>query len=186
MKPGITLISFIALFTASGAPAAVIESSAHGFELKNEATVAAAPDRVFAALSRRVGRWWDPEHTYSGDARNMRIDARPGGCFCEQIPGKGAIEHLRVVYVSKNESLRLSGALGPLQQWGVAGALSWSLKADGANTVVTQVYSVGGFRPGGFAELAPVVGQVLETQLQRLKRYVETGEAGESEEGGRQ
>ena len=89
----------------------------------DEAIVAATPDRVYAALLK-VGRWWDEEHTYSGDARNMALDARPGGCFCEKIPGKGAIEHMRVIYVSKNEVLRLSGGLGPLQESGVTGTLT--------------------------------------------------------------
>jgi hypothetical protein len=38
-----------------------------------------------------------------------------------------------------------------------------------------QEYRVGGYRPDGFEELAPLVGQVLEVQLLRLKRFVETG-----------
>jgi hypothetical protein len=34
---------------------------------------------------------------------------------------------------------------------------------------------VGGYREGGFEPIAPLVEKVLDTQLQRLKRYVETG-----------
>lgn len=105
----------------------------------------------------------------------MRIDARPGGCFCEKIPGKGAIEHMRVIYVSKDEVLRLSGGLGPLQESGVAGTLTWSLKSAEQGTIIVQEYKVGGYLTGGFSEMAPLVGQVLEVQMQRLKRFVETG-----------
>jgi uncharacterized protein YndB with AHSA1/START domain len=147
-----------------------------GFEIRSQTFVRATPAEVYAALTRRIGRWWDPEHTYSGDARNMALQARPGGCFCERIPDHGAIEHMRVIYVSRNQVLRLSGGLGPLQESGLTGTLTWTLGAaeSGANVVLD--YRVGGFRPGGFAALAPLVGQVLEVQLQRLKRYVETGD----------
>jgi uncharacterized protein YndB with AHSA1/START domain len=171
----------IALVAASPTCAEVAAIGPSGFEIRNEAVIAAAPDKVFSALTRRVGRWWDSEHTYSGDARNMRIDARPGGCFCEKIPDKGAIEHLRVIYVSKNEALRLSGGLGPLQESGLAGTLTWSLKAEGQGTRLVQDYRVGGFRPDGFEQMAPLVDEVLNVQLQRLKGFVETGEpAGEA------
>jgi len=166
-----TLLFFCVL--ASPLHAEVLDVQTNGFLLKNEALIDAPPDRVFKALLR-VGKWWDPEHTYSGNAREMRIDARPGGCFCERIPGKGAIEHMRVVYVSKNSTLRLLGALGPLQELGVAGGLTWSLKAEGNGTKLVQGYNVGGYQQGGFAELAPLVNQVLSTQLQRLKAYVES------------
>lgn len=167
-------VAWCVAFPATAA-AAVVGAGPHGFEVKNEVVAAAAPDEVYAALVRRVGRWWDPEHTYSGDARNMRIDARPGGCFCEKIPGKGAIEHMRVLYVSRNEVLRLSGGLGPLQESGVTGTLTWTLKAEGPDTRIVQDYRVGGFRADGFEGLAPLVMQVLDIQLQRLKRFAETG-----------
>lgn len=175
MKHAATVALCIELFAAFAANAEVIEAGPNGFLVKNETVIAAAPDKVYAALTRRVGRWWDSEHTYSGDAGNMRLDARPGGCFCEKIPGKGAIEHMRVIYVSGNEVLRLSGALGPLQESGVIGTLTWTLKVEGEGTKVTQNYSVGGFWPGGLKDLAVPVGGVLDGQLQRLKRFTETG-----------
>ncbi len=36
-------------------------------------------------------------------------------------------------------------------------------------------YSVGGFIDGGFDKMAPAVDGVLGEQLERLKRFVETG-----------
>jgi uncharacterized protein YndB with AHSA1/START domain len=169
------VVVWIALCAGWPVHAEVVAVGPSGFEVRNAAAVNAPPDKVFTALTRRAGRWWDPDHTYSGDARNMALQARPGGCFCEKIPGKGAIEHMRVIYVSKNEVLRLSGGLGPLQESGLAGTLTWTLKADGQGTSLAQDYRVGGFRADGFGELAPIVGQVLEIQLQRLKRFAETG-----------
>ena len=170
----LTVVLGVVMATFS-AHAEVLAIGPSGFEIRNETLVNVPADKVYAALVQRVGHWWDPAHTYSGDARNMSIEARPGGCFCEEIPGKGAVEHMRVLYVSKDQVLRLSGGLGPLQESGLAGTLTWTLKTEEDGTLVIQDYRVGGFRAGGFEELAPVVGQVLDVQLQRLKRLVETG-----------
>ncbi len=63
------------------------------------ALVLATPARAWKSLVD-VGAWWDPEHTYSGSTRSLRIDARPGGCFCERLKGQGGVEHARVVQVA--------------------------------------------------------------------------------------
>lgn len=36
-------------------------------------------------------------------------------------------------------------------------------------------YNVGGYMPGGFVSLAPVVDGVLAIQVKRLKTFAETG-----------
>ena len=152
----------------------VIDVQVNGFLASNEAVIKAPPDRVYRALLR-VGKWWDPAHTYSGDAEQLQLDAQPGGCFCEQIPGKGAIEHMRVVYVSGNSTLRLVGGLGPLQELGVSGSLTWNLEPAESGTKLMLTYNVGGYRQNGFSDLAPLVDQVLLIQLRRLKQFAETG-----------
>ena len=160
--------------TSIAASAEVVEIRDNGFLLRDEVVINAQPDKVWSALIR-VGQWWDPEHTYSGDARRMSIDVRPGGCFCERLENRGGIQHAEVVYAAPGKVLRLVGSLGPLQQDGVAGSLTWSLAAEGAGTKLTQIYSVGGYHQGGFAEMAPLVDQVMTIQVQRLQRFVETG-----------
>ncbi len=80
-----------------------------------------------------------------------------------------------VVYAKPNETLRLEGALGPLQAFGVAGSLTWRLNEKDGVTTVTQTYDVGGHAPGGLAAFAGAVDGVLGDQANRLKRYVETG-----------
>ncbi|HEX2493499.1 MAG TPA: hypothetical protein VHK24_06950, partial [Steroidobacter sp.] len=40
-----------------------------------------------------IAKWWDPEHTYSGDARNLTLDTQVRGCFCEKLGLYAAIEH---------------------------------------------------------------------------------------------
>jgi uncharacterized protein YndB with AHSA1/START domain len=147
----------------------------NGFLVKFEVSVNAPAAKVYDALVGQVGSWWDPEHTYSGDAKNLSIDARPGGCFCEKLPNGGGIEHARVIYVAPREVLRLSGALGPLQTAGVVGTLTWKLTGGSDNTRIQLSYSVGGFVDGGFEKIAPAVESVLNDQLNRFKLFVETG-----------
>ena len=164
--------------TAGGAQAAVTQAAADGFRVLHVVEVRATPARAWKALVD-VGAWWDPEHTYSGSARSLRIDPRPGGCFCERLKGQGGVEHARVVQVAPSELLRMRGALGPLQQHGIAGSLSFTLKAlPERRTRITLEYVVGGYVPGGLEPIAPAVDQVLTWQLERLRSYVDTGRPG--------
>lgn len=153
----------------------VIESTATGFLLRNTVAISAPPTRVYTAITDEVGRWWDPAHTFSHDARNLSLDAKPGGCFCERLPDGGGLEHMRVVYASPGKLLRLTGALGPLQEAALAGTMTWNLSQSGGGTTVEMSYAVGGFRAGGFRDMPAVVDGVLRGQLARLKALVETG-----------
>ena len=166
----------LVLVLASGpAAAAIVDAQPGGFQVRSEAVIAATPDKVYAALVQ-PGLWWSSEHTYSHDARNLTLDAKAGGCWCETLPSGGSAQHMRVVYADPGKALRVAGGLGPLQGLGVQGVLTWSLKPrpEGGVTV-TQSYVVGGYAPGGLAALAAPVDQVLGGQLARLKAYVETG-----------
>lgn len=165
-------------FTAAPLPAAVTESSPTGFSLKLETTVATSPEEAFARLLQ-IGKWWDNEHTYSGDAASMTLDTRLGGCFCEQLADGGFVRHMDVVYFAPGKALNLQGGLGPLQQRGASGVLAFSFKPEAAgskSTRVTMTYTVSGFGVGkGLAELAPLVDSVLGQQMVRYKRFIETG-----------
>jgi uncharacterized protein YndB with AHSA1/START domain len=165
----------VSLVQTTPGRAVVSNVAANGFTVTLEAAVAAPRDRVYRALVGNVGAWWSSDHTFSGDSKNLSIEARPGGCFCERLPDGGGVEHLRVVFVKPGEMLRLTGALGPLQPSALAGSMTWTLMPAGSGTNVTLSYAVGGFRDGGFADIAPAVDGVLSEQLQRLKRFVETG-----------
>jgi uncharacterized protein YndB with AHSA1/START domain len=145
-----------------------------GFVITEEVTVAAPPRRVYDVLVQ-IGSWWDPAHTYSGDARNMSIDPRPGGCFCERWGDGAAIEHGRVIYVVPGQTIRWSGALGPLQEFGVTGTMTWALTAASNGTTLKMMYAASGYMPGGLDALAPVVKRVLAEQVARLKSFIETG-----------
>jgi len=175
MNYRIAMLAFVAGLAAP-ATAKVVSAVPNGFELVESVNVASTPAQAYAALAQ-VGRWWNGEHSYSGDAANMRLEPRPGGCLCERMKDDGEIEHMRVVYAQPNRILRLQGGLGPLQEEGAVGSFTWSIKPVAGGAELTQRYVVGGYVRGGMEKLAPLVDRVLAEQLTRLKRFLDTGDA---------
>jgi len=163
------------LLAVAPAAAEVADSAPHGFTVVNRAEIAAPPNRVWRALTGEIARWWHPDHTFSGDAGNLSIDLAPGGCFCERLPGGGAVRHLAVIHFDPGELLTLSGGLGPLQSVGAAGSLEIRLTPAEAGTAVSWSYAVGGYVAGGLEAWAAPVDGVLAQQLSRLTRFVERG-----------
>jgi uncharacterized protein YndB with AHSA1/START domain len=153
----------------------VTRSTPSGFSIRHEIEVTAPPSKVYDSLVKFVGSWWNPAHTYSGMAKNLSIDAVPGGCFCERLKNGGGVEHMRIVYVAPDEVLRMTGALGPLQSSGVAGSLTWTLVSTRSGSKVVLTYNAGGFVEGGFDKIALAADSMLAEQLFRLKTFVETG-----------
>ena len=152
----------------SGALAEVASVTDSGFVSHNEVLVDAAPQAAWDAMVRPA-EWWNSEHSYSGDAANMSLEVRPGACFCETIPGSGGeIEHMRIVYVVPGSTLRLSGALGPLQSEAVTGILTMTLEPEGEMTRIRWDYVVGGYMRTPMGEMAPQVDRVVGEQLLRL------------------
>ena len=169
-------LGMLGLMLLFGMPAqSAPEISTNGFLVKLDVSINAPAAKLYDALIGQVGSWWNPEHTYSHDAKNLSIDARAGGCFCEKLPNGGGIEHLRVIYLAPPQVIRFSGALGPLQASGVVGSMTWKLTGDHDQTRVQLSYSVGGFIAGGFDKIAPAVESMLNEQLNRLKLFAETG-----------
>ena len=93
------LVSVIAIMSST--PAAAVEVSSSGFLVRHERVITAPPARVYDALVGQIGSWWNPEHTYYGDSKNLSIDPRPGGCFCERLPN-GGVEQMHVVAIRTN------------------------------------------------------------------------------------
>jgi uncharacterized protein YndB with AHSA1/START domain len=151
----------------------VVDSSQTSFTVRSTFQVSASPKKVFEALVEDVGEWWDPEHTWSGDSKRLKIEAKAGGCFCEELEDGGSVQHLEVVYVDKGRLLRMKGGLGPLQELAVAGVLTFTLMETGSGTEITLDYRVSGHHEEGLDSLAPAVDSVLQNQLSRLGAYVE-------------
>lgn len=156
----------------SGVPAASASSSDHHIELKYAFKTRAAPDRVYTALTGPA-RWWDSNHTYSGNASNLSLDARAGGCWCEQLADGGSVQHMTVLAAMPGRTLRLSGGLGPLQSGAVNAVMTWTIKRDGSGSDVGMSYLVDGYFPGGLEAVRDDVDAVLGHQVERLRGYVD-------------
>lgn len=154
------------------ATAEVLNSGPTGFTVKTTVRIAVAPQRVYEALSR-PGEWWNPAHTWSGNASNMQLAPAAGGCFCEALPNGGSVQHGVVMLAEPGKTLRLHGSLGPLQEMGASGALTWGLEAAGAETTASVTYAVAAYVPGGADKLAAIVDSVMAEQIRRLKAYLE-------------
>jgi hypothetical protein len=167
--------SCVAMLIAGLAPTAaaradVVSSAPDAFTVKHEAVVPLAPQAAYERLLR-LADWWDPAHTYSGEATRLTLDAKPGGCWCESLKNGGFVEHMRVVLAWPGTMLRLSGGLGPLQELGASGAMTFALKAEGAGTKVTLTYAV----RGAAGTLDKVAGPVDMVLGQAMARYGTVG-----------
>ncbi len=162
---------FVLLMTPAAAAADVINASAAGFTLRTVITVPGTPDSAYAAVIN-VKEWWDKAHTYSGESNNLSLAAAPGGCFCEALPG-GGVQHGTVAMAWPGRALRIIGALGPLQEMGVTGAMTWQFEKAAAGTTITLTYIVGGYPTLPFDKLAPLVDGVMAGQMKALKAYAD-------------
>jgi uncharacterized protein YndB with AHSA1/START domain len=169
-----TVLLLTSVVVVGAARAEVIDSQPSGFTVRETRVIAAPPATVWAALVAPAG-WWSSDHTFSHDARNLTLSPKVGGFWEESLPSGGGVRHLVVVLVDPPSTLRLEGALGPLQALGVAGHLTFKLAPEGGGTSVTATYDAGGHAAGGMDKLVGPVDGVLDAQLGRLKARVETG-----------
>jgi hypothetical protein len=172
-----TLLTIAIMALAPGwAAAEVIDSSSNGFTVKLAVTIQAPPADVYQNLIHHVGDWWSSAHTYSGSAHNLSIEDKAMGCFCEKLPGGGAVRHMEVIYLMPGKGLGLSGALGPLGTMGVTGSMRFAISPAEGGSKLEVSYAVGGYFKGGLDILSKPVDGVLLEQITRLKNYIEHGD----------
>ena len=170
----LVFVLFLVWFAGVAPAAAEVAAAAPGsISLQAEARVAATPERAWRALTQ-IQNWWSSAHTYSGDSSRLRLDARAGGCWCERWDGQ-SVEHARVVLVMEREgvrTLRVLGALGPLQEIGVSGVLTFVVAPDPQGARITMTYRVSGDPALNLDRLAPGIDAVMTEQFGRLSRYI--------------
>ena len=167
------LAAVVALGAAGSAGAETTQVAASGFLVTARHELKAPAPRVYAAIGE-IERWWNPAHSYSGQAANLSLARQAGGCFCERW-GSNAVEHARVVTALEDRMLRLEGALGPLQALGINGVLTFALAPKEGGTTLVVTYRVAGNEGSGLQQLAGPVDGVITEQVRRLVAYVETG-----------
>jgi len=166
------LLLLAALFEAAPAIADIVPATGTGFVLSDSITIAAPREKVWATLIQ-PSRWWSKNHTYSGSSSALTLDPRAGGCWCEKLKDGGSVEHMRVVMLAPNDTLRMVGALGPLQQGAVTATLTVELKADANGTQLSYSYIAGGYMRPSLETMAVPVQSVLAEQFASLKAVAE-------------
>jgi uncharacterized protein YndB with AHSA1/START domain len=174
MARTITLGVFLAIAALPALPE-IADSASNGFTVKIAVQIQAPPEAVYRRLIQVAG-WWSPAHTFSHDAKNLSLEEKAGGCFCETLPNGGSVRHMQVLMVAPGKSLVLSGALGPLQTLAATGTMSIELEPSAGETKLTATYAVNGYLAAGMNTWAAPVDRVLGEQFSRLKNLVEHGD----------
>lgn len=170
-----SLALIVSLIGAGTAQAEVIHADPHGFEVREQVQLVVPAAEAMAAFAKIPG-WWSKDHTYSGDAANLSLDVRPGGCFCERFPKTGGgIEHLRVTYLKPGEEIVMTGALGPLLGEAVTGVMRVSVERIAGGSQLTLDYRAAGFANGGGNRFAPMVDEMLADQMKRYRAFAAAG-----------
>jgi uncharacterized protein YndB with AHSA1/START domain len=168
----------VALVLASAAFAPMVhaevkQATADSFFIVFSDTVAASATKTYTDVTQ-VQRWWSSDHTWSGKASNLTLKPEAGGCFCEKWKD-GSVEHGRVIMAMPGKLLRLDTSLGPLQERALTGILNFWVKSEDSTTTLTVEYRVNGANGSALDQLAPSVDEVLGAQVDRLRRYIATG-----------
>lgn len=170
------ILGIAALGGMTSARAEVTNSADNGFTVQHQTAIAADAETVWKAMVA-PSRYWNGDHSWTGDAENFYLVPQAGGCFCELIrtvsgdnikSSEGSVQHMRVIFVHNHKMLRMSGALGPLQAEAVTGTLTMQLQPQGQSTLVRFTYKVGGYMELPVDRIAPAVDGVIGEQLARL------------------
>jgi hypothetical protein len=171
MIRSLVFLVFLVFMLGAPAQAAVVAVDGGGFITAHEVRTPLAPREALSAFVK-IGAWWSDSHTYSGAARNLKIDLRPGGCWCESFKNGGFVRHMTLEYYAPEKTLRFAGGLGPLQEMGVSGAMTVQFApAPTGGSIVSLRYVVNGRDAGAWRETAGAVDRVLAEQIARYSAY---------------
>jgi uncharacterized protein YndB with AHSA1/START domain len=165
------------VLTPFSARAEIASASPSMFVIEAEAEIEATPAQAWRALGR-IARWWNDQHTFSGDASNLSLEARAGGCWCERWGRGQSVQHGRVILAAELEGVRMlraEAALGPLQDMAVNGVMTFTIEPHAQGAKITVTYRVAGDQGLDLDQLAAPVNMVLMEQFGRLSRFSATG-----------
>ncbi|MBU7579050.1 MAG: SRPBCC family protein [Porphyrobacter sp.] len=168
----------LGIVAAAPASADITRTTDSSFVSRNEVVVSASPKDVWLALINPAA-WWQSEHTWSGNAKNLSLTPQAGGCFCETIPEvdepgrftlQGSVEHMRVVQAYPEAALRMVGNLGPLQSEPVTGVLTIAISKVPKGTRIVFEYNVGGPMRYEVPVISKAVDGVMAAQIASLAK----------------
>ena len=128
-------------FFQNNALADVNYANTNGFSITNSSTSSAPVEAVYSHFVQHVDMWWPKDHTWWKGT--LSIDELAGGCFCETHDAKSAA-HMQIAYIEPNKKVVMTGGLGPLQEMGIYGALTWLFTETDSGTKVTLTYHASG------------------------------------------
>jgi DNA-binding transcriptional ArsR family regulator len=140
-----------------------------------EVPIDAPPAKVWKAIVDEPGRWWRKDF-YAGPAKELRLEARPGGRLWEDWGEGGGLVWYTVAAVSPGKSIDLAGHLMPAYCGGSAATtfLRLELEARGKKTVLKLTDNVFGRLTGDLqASLKTGWAQLFGA----LKEFVEAASA---------
>tara|TARA_R100001244_G_scaffold71741_2_gene58000 strand:- start:32096 stop:32740 length:645 start_codon:yes stop_codon:yes gene_type:complete len=184
------IFAIAALCSVTAARAEVTNTADNGFTVQHQTVIAGDAEAVWKAMIA-PSRYWNADHSWTGDAENFYLVPQAGGCFCELIrttsgdnikSSEGSVQHMRVIYAHNNKILRMSGALGPLQSEAVTGTLTMQLQPQDQSTVVRFTYKVGGYMEFPVDQIAPAVDGVIGEQLARFSALFSETEAADADQ----
>src|SRR5215467_6715751 len=171
MRATIPLAAAFLAFTAMPSSATVADSGPNGFTVKVTVHVQASPADAYRKFVRNVGDWWNSSHTFSGSSKNLSIEERAAGCFCEKLLDGGGVRHMEVVTIMPGKMLVMTGALGPMQALAVAGNLRVVFSPEDGGTKLEATYAVVGYLPAGMNAFAGPSDAMLTEQFAGFKKY---------------
>ena len=146
--------------------------------IEQEVEIAAAPERVFDALTAQIGAWWSRH--FSPAPRAIALEPWPGGRLYEEFGGgagdagvTGGALYATVTYLERGRRLALTGALG--MPGPVLGVVTFDLEpraGGGATLVRLSHHAIGAVDADTQDRYGAGWGALLRD---RLKRFVEEG-----------
>lgn len=160
------------ILLAAPASAEVVSRSENGFVLRFEMQSDASPEQMIAAV-RALPEWWDPAHTYTGDADNLSLAFEPGGCWCEARADGTTFRHAEVVEIAPNR-VTMNAPLGPLHGRATRADLAWTIGGHTPGDTIALQFTVEG---PGLGPMADPVHTVMSQGWSRYVHYLTSGEA---------
>ncbi|MFK8031917.1 MAG: hypothetical protein AB8G18_16925 [Gammaproteobacteria bacterium] len=144
----------------------IITSSDTHYVLRHQVASEYSAEELWQRLIK-PSTWWHPDHTYSGDAKNLSLDLTAGGLWKEEW-SDGSVEHGRVMLVQAGKVLRMEAPFGPLQ--GVGAYVVWTITVTPAKEGAMVIFdeTATGPKGAGLENLAQAVDGVKEQAIQRL------------------
>ncbi len=168
MSPTRKCLLFLALLLPLAAPRAeVVSAGDDGFHIRVAVNLPVSAEVAWEQFVHPE-RWWNAEHSWFGKRENFSLDPQAGGCLCER-DGQSSVMHLTVATAVPGQRMVLLGGLGPLQSMGLHGAATFTFETpEEGGTRVVHDYRVSGYATMDLTQLAPIVAQVQQSQLDSL------------------